>query len=515
MHVDRREFLRRSICAALGGAGLYSALGNLRLVQAAARQSAYAFNDYKALVCVYLSGGNDSFNTIAPYDATNYAAYAGSRHDLALAQASLQANPLSALPASGGLPGGLPSDGGSYGLHPALGNMTATTFGGIPGNAGLGALFNSGKAAIVANVGTLLYPVTQAQFQAGSQPTPPQLFSHDDQTTQWQTSRPDDANASGWGGRIADLLYAGNANQNLPMSFSVAGQNSFQRGTVVNQYAVDAWGAAAAAALCGQPDQACFSVAEMDYLGNGPGSWIMDNVDGTFADNASAYNALIAPGTQANALERAYASAHGRAINNYTAMNSALNGVTLNTKFPDSDLGNQLAAIALLLKVRGPLGMNRQVFFVSAGAYDTHGDQLATQHDNLLDLGQSLNAFYNATVELGIESGVTAFTASEFGRSLAVNADGTDHGWGGHHFVVGGAVRGQRFYGNMPSLLAGTDADPNLNPDDTGYGQIIPTLAVDQYAATLATWFGVSGSDLATIFPNLGRFSTANLHFLG
>ena len=515
MHFNRREFLRKSVYAALGGASVYSALGNLRLVQAAARQSAYAFNDYKALVCVYLGGGNDSFNTVVPYDATNYATYAGSRHDLALTQASIQANALTALPASGGLPGGPPSDGGSYGLHPALGNMTATTFGGIPGNAGLRALFNSGKAAIVANVGTLLYPVTQTQFQAGSQPTPPQLYSHDDQTTQWQTSRPDDANSTGWGGRIADLLYAGNANQSLPMSFSLAGQNIFQRGTVVNQYAVDAWGAATAAALCGQPDQACFGVAEMDYLGNGPGSWIMDTANNTLADNAAAYNALIAPGTQANALERAYASAHGRAISNYTAMNSALSNVTLNTKFPDSDLGNQLAAIALLLKVRGPLGMNRQVFFVSTGGYDTHGDQLTSQNDNLLDLGQSLNAFYNATVELGIDSGVTAFTASEFGRSLAVNVDGTDHGWGGHHFVVGGAVRGQRFYGAMPSLLAGTDADPNLNPDDTGYGQIIPTLAVDQYAATLAAWFGVSGSDLGTIFPNLGRFSASNLRFLG
>src|SRR6188768_3889004 len=168
MHFNRREFLRKSVYAALRGASMYSALGNLRLVQAAARQSAYAFNDYKALVCVYLGGGNDSFNTVVPYDATNYAKYAGSRHDLALTQASIQANALTALPASGGLPGGPPSDGGSYGLHPALGNMTATTFGGIPGNAGLRALFNSGKAAIVANVGTLLYPVTQTQFQAGS-----------------------------------------------------------------------------------------------------------------------------------------------------------------------------------------------------------------------------------------------------------------------------------------------------------------------------------------------------------
>jgi uncharacterized protein (DUF1501 family) len=201
---------------------------------------------------------------------------------------------------------------------------------------------------------------------------------------------------------------------------------------------------------------------------------------------------------------------------NAALLNGALNGVTLATPFPDTDLGNQLAAVALLIKVRAALGMSRQVFFVATGNYDTHNTQLPDQNDNLLELSQALGAFHAATVEIGVADGVTAFTASDFGRSLAVNSDGTDHGWGGHHFVVGDAVRGQRFYGAMPSLAQYDDGDPQgSNPDDTGYGQIIPTLAVDQYAATLASWFGVDAGGIADIFPNLGRFDAPNLRFLG
>jgi uncharacterized protein (DUF1501 family) len=277
------------------------------------------------------------------------------------------------------------------------------------------------------------------------------------------------------------------------MSFSLAGQNVFG-GTVVNQYAVDA-GAPRTAPAATRTRRVSASL-RWTILEQRPGSWIMDTASNTLADNAAAYNALIARVRgRARACVRHHDAPSAAAGDGQRAHN-----VTLDTKFPDSDLGNQLAAIALLLKVRGPLGMNRQVFFVSTGGYDTHGDQLASQSDNLLDLGQSLNAFYNATVELGIDSGVTAFTASEFGRSLAVNVDGTDHGWGGHHFVVGGAVRGQRFYGAMPSLLAGTDVIESqsrrhrLRPDhsDTGSGSV---------CGDARSLVGVSNSDLGTIFP--------------
>jgi len=500
MHVNRRDFLRRSLYAALGGVGLHSAAGTLQLIAAAAASTRrYAFDDYKALVCIYLYGGNDSFNTVVPYDAAHYALYRQSRAGLvadgglALDQAAIQANSLSPLAASGGLPGGLPGDGGAYGLHPALAELRA--------------LFNGGKAAIVANVGTLLYPITQADYQNGTVPAPAQLFSHDDQTTQWQTSRPDDANANGWGGRVADLLYAANAGP-TPMSISLSGDNRFQRGAIVNAYAVDAYGAAAAATGGDNPP---FGVSGMSYRGDGPESWVIgDNPDGL-----AAYQALIAGGAQAHVLERAYADSATRALANASALNAALGGATLATRFPDTELGNQLAAVALMIKVRAALGMSRQVFFVSAGNYDTHSNQIADQQDNLVQLSQALAAFYAATVELGVADGVTAFTASDFGRSLAVNSTGTDHGWGGHHFVVGGGVRGQRFYGTMPSLAQNTDADPHANPDDTGYGQIIPTLSVDQYAATLASWFGVDAGGIADLFPNLGRFDLPNLRFMG
>lgn len=480
MHVNRREFLRKSICAALGGAGLYSALGNLKLIgAAAAAQRPQGFADYKALVCIYLYGGNDSFNTIVPMSGSQMTDYIASRGELALT-----AGLLSLAPAAGGGPA-------NYGLHPAMPELRG--------------LFNSGKAAIVANVGSLLYPITQVQYQNGGVPTPAQLFSHDDQTNQWQTSRPDDSNANGWGGRIADLLYSSNAGS-IPMSVTLSGDNRFQRGGIVNQYAVDAWGASGAAGG-GDP----FSVTTMSYLGDGPESWV---IGGDNPDGAAAYNALIASGTQAHVLERAFADSATRAITNSATINNALNGVMLATPFPDTGLGNQLAAVAMMIKVRAALGMSRQVFFVAAGAYDTHGTQLYDQNYNLEELSQALSAFYNATVELGIANSVTAFTASDFGRSLAVNGDGTDHGWGGHHFVVGGGVRGQRFYGTMPSLAQYDDDNPGSNPDDTGYGQIIPTLAVDQYAATLASWFGVDSGGITDIFPNLGRFSSGNLGFM-
>jgi uncharacterized protein (DUF1501 family) len=210
-------------------------------------------------------------------------------------------------------------------------------------------------------------------------------------------------------------------------------------------------------------------------------------------------------------LERAFADVNSHAITNYQHVRTALQSApALTTQFPDTDLGHQLAMVAKLISVRSALGMSRQVFFVSAGNYDTHSDQLGNQTDNLTELSQAVSAFYNATKEpaLNIADNVTTFTASDFGRTLQPNSTGTDHGWGGHHFVIGGAVHGQRFYGTMPSLKS------DDNPDDTGYGQIIPTLAVDQYAATLASWFGVSASDLSTVFPNLGRFSASNLGFV-
>ncbi|MFC4820698.1 DUF1501 domain-containing protein [Dokdonella ginsengisoli] len=464
MRTSRRDFLRKSLCAALCGAGAYSALGNLRLISAAAAQRPYLFGDYKALVCVFLFGGNDSFNTLAPVSGTERTDYAASRGTIAVPAGDLHA----LTPAAGGGPA-------NYGLHPAAPELAA--------------LFNAGKAAVVANVGGLLYPVTQAQYQAGTVPVPPQLFSHSDQSVQWQTSRPDDASANGWGGRIADLLQSSNSGQ-VPMSVSLGGNNPFQRGAVVQPYAMGTQG-----------------VERLSYSDDGPEAWFLE---GDNTAGAAAWDALIEPGTQTHLLERAYAGSVRRSIDNYRIIAEALGEPPAwTTPFPDdNELAAQLQMVARLIGARAALGMSRQVFYVSVGGYDTHAAQL-NDHPYLLgQLSQALHAFHAATVQLGIESGVTTFTASDFGRSLGMNADGTDHGWGGHHFVLGGAVRGQRFYGTLPSLA------PNGNPDDTGFGQIIPTTAVDQYSATLARWFGVDAGGIADIFPNLGRFASADLGFM-
>ncbi|MBN8741204.1 MAG: hypothetical protein BGP24_08200 [Lysobacterales bacterium 69-70] len=459
MNTTRRTFLRRSLQAALGGAGV-SALGQLGLLNAAmAAGSGTTFPDYKALVCVFLHGGNDSFNTIVPRDASHYGVYAASRGALAVPQNQLIAlDPLA---------DGLPGDGAQYGLHPQMQDLAT--------------LFGDGHAGILANVGTLIHPITQQQYQQGTVSVPAQLFSHEDQANLWQTSRPDDGNASGWGGRIADLMHAGNPNQAQSMLVSLEGQALFQRGDVVNQYVIGSYG-----------------VEQVSYLN----AWGNDA-------GAAAFNALLQDGSQAHVFERSYARAMNSAVANYQAIGAALNAAgDVTTAFPNSRLGRQLHMVARLIKARNQLDLRRQIFFVSLGGFDTHGSQSDVHPGLLGDLSQSLKAFYDATAELSLANQVTAFTASDFGRTVSINGDGTDHGWGGHHLIVGGAVRGRRFYGRMPSLAQ------NGNSDDAGYGQLIPTVSVDQYAATLARWFGLAESGIDDILPNLGHFASRDLGFL-
>lgn len=329
--------------------------------------------------------------------------------------------------------------------------------------------------------------MTRVEYQNGSVPVPPQLFSHSDQSVFWQTSRPDNASANGWGGRIADLLHSQNTGA-IPMAISLAGNNVFQRGVLTHAYGMSPGG-----------------IDAMSYLGGGPQSGIID----AGPNDVAAYQALITEGAQTHILERAFADANRRAIAAYEIIRNALAGQPdLTTPFPTSALGNQLAMVARLIQARQTLGMRRQVYFCAASNYDTHSYQVDDQHANLTQLSEALVAFHAATVELGVADTVTTFTASDFGRALGISGDGTDHGWGGHHFVIGNAVRGQRFYGAMPSLRA------QNNPDETGHGQIIPTTSVDQYAATLARWLGVSPGDISDIFPSLGHFNTPDLGFM-
>jgi uncharacterized protein (DUF1501 family) len=458
--MNRREWLRRSLMCTAGSAAFTALSGKFQLAMAATaaqpKSRALLGTDYRALVCVYMYGGNDAFNMMVPLDIDGYSQYSTARAALALGQSSLL--PLSPVIA--------PTGGGSFGLHPAMG--------------GLQTLFNSQRAAIIANTGPLLYPITKPEYQTGSVQAPAQLFSHSDQQVLWQTPQAQTGNKRGWGGRLADLFYASNINQQLSMNISVSGENVFQAGDTIVPYFVDTNGAEGIYFVEDQPWQ------------------------------QSRRNAFLAlrDASHGHALQREYARRVKRAMDNQTVVSSALSAApALTTAFPDTHLGRQLRMVARLLSARSSLQMRRQIFFVGIGGFDTHDNQINDHEDALGELSAALKAFYDSTVELGVEQQVTSFTASEFGRTLSINGDGTDHGWGAHHLVVGGSVNGGRIYGTPPSLI--------LNGlDDAGWGQIIPTLSVDQYAATLSTWFGLSDTDRALVFPNLSRFNSANLGFM-
>ncbi len=452
LDLTRRKFIG-NCCAAVGATGILSALAQLRVIGAVAADTAPS--DYKALVCIFLYGGNDANNLIIPSDTTSYASYASQRTALAIPQSSL----LSITPKTY-------SDGRQYSIHPSLVEMQS--------------LFSGGHLALMANTGTLTYPTNLTQYKSGSASLPPQLFSHADQQVQWQSSVPDQPFQTGWGGRLADMVNALNTSSNISMSISLAGQNSFQVGNVVSQYAVSSSGAVT--------------------LNGATGGSI----------NPVRYSNQLALLNQqeSNLFQAAFSGITKTAISDSNLLTTILTGATtLATVFPNTSLGNQLKMIARLISAAPSLGLKRQVFFASLGGFDTHTVELTTQAPLLVQVSQALNAFNSATIELGVANQVTAFTASDFNRTYNTNGNGADHGWGSHHLVMGGAVNGGDIYGKMPSLVIG-------GPDDTGRGNWIPTTSVDQYSATLASWFGVSGTNLPVVLPNIGRFATPNLGFM-
>ncbi|MEY2519968.1 MAG: hypothetical protein QOF24_1727 [Verrucomicrobiota bacterium] len=447
----RRTFIRQAACAALTTSGLLNTIFDLRRLSAAT----IADTDYKALVCLFLFGGNDANNVIVPHDNIGYASYAAARGILSIPQASL-------LPLT--LQNG---DGRDFGFHPNLAELQA--------------LFNQGHLGIVSNVGTLVAPVTRAQYLAGGAAVPPQLFSHADQSVQWQTSVPDQISRTGWGGRMADVLHSLNGDSKISLSISIAGTNTFEVGNTVIPYNVSSNGSV--------------GLAGFDNSANA-------NV------RLQAFKDLLAL-PHHNLFEQAYSDTVTRSVAANDLLTSALAGVpTLQTVFPNTSLSNQLKMVARLIAARTNLGMKRQIFFCSVGGYDTHGDQLNGQSNLFLELSQALNAFYSSTIELGVSQQVTAFTASDFGRTYPTNGSGSDHGWGSHQFVLGGAVQGGRLFGTFPTLAVN-------GPDDTGQGRWIPTTSVDEFSATLATWFGVSASELPIVLPNIGRFAHPNLGIFG
>jgi uncharacterized protein (DUF1501 family) len=488
----RRDFFRQASCAAVGALSIATTLRDLRLINIASAQG--TLTDYKALVCIFLSGGNDANNVIIPHLASEYANYTAIRQNLSLPL--LTPHKLNIAPAF--------ADGHEYMFHPAFGGQTITaanpTYATIAPSGGLWKLFDEDKAAVLFNVGPLLHPITRSQYQSKSIATPPQLFSHSDQVTHWQTSLPDQPPRTGWGGRIADILHpqqyqliggipAANAAK-IALCTSLAGANTFEVGNSFAQYHVSTGGA-----LVLRDGQS----TALPAWQLGAMQQILDLSDANLQRNAIA-------GVTSNAIET------GDLLNDAVANTAGANFWT--TPFPTTSLGNQLKMVARLIEARGELNMKRQIFFTSVGGYDTHTSQVVDtnttigSHANLLnELSNAIFAFQRGMEQIGAGDKVTSFTASDFGRTFPTNGQGSDHGWGNHHFIVGGAVRGGRTYGAFPVLQVS-------GPDDTSTGRWIPKIAVDEYSATLAKWFGVSSGDMQAVFPNIGHFSSPDLGFM-
>lgn len=448
---SRRNFLKIGCCS-LSTLTVASQFSRLGAINALAQSTG---SDYKALVCVFLFGGNDANNMVIPVSA-QYPQYQTIRGPLAIPQAQLLQLPT-------------PS-GAVYGLHPAL--------------TGIHPLWAQKRLAVVANVGMLVKPTTRAQYLAGQNPVPSNLFSHSDQTSEWQTAMPL-GGTTGWGGRIADkmLLYGTNQPSTFPLGASVNG---------------------GALLLNGQNTKPATSIPGQTTTGlegsslDNPAMIARDKALGELLDMDSGF--ALVQAASANVKE---------GIRIAQLINSATQQNPLQTQFPNTGLGQQLAQVARLLQVKDALGMRRQIFFAGMGGFDTHSNEI-NDHQNLMtQLGGALGAFNAAMAELGLADKVTLFTESEFSRTFQPSQGaGSDHAWGGHHLVMGGAVKGGQLYGTFPTLAL-------QGPDDSGSrGNWIPTTPLDQYGATLASWFGVQASDLTSIFPNLTNFTSQNLGFV-
>lgn len=451
---SRRAFLQRAGLLGIASSAAPFAMGLAAMGEAAAQSA----TDYKALVCVFLFGGNDYANTLIPYDQASYDLYRSFRSNIAIDRSALDAtvlNPTTPLPG-----------GRQYAVAPGFSTL-------LP-------VYDAGKMTTLLNVGTLIQPTTKAQYNARSVPLPPKLFSHNDQQSFWQSSSAEGA-ISGWGGRIGDLFASGNGNSTFTC-ISVSGNAVYLSGKSAVQY-------------------------QVTTAGSVPVNGIKSPLYGSAACSTALANLMT--GARTNLFESEYARISKRSIDATDQITTSLAASpALATAFPAGNgLASQLKMVAQLIGARQNLGAKRQVFFVSIGGFDTH-DSLLRDHPPLIaNVGAAMRAFYDATVELGVVNQVTAFTASDFGRTLVSNTDGSDHGWGSMHFVVGGSVLGKSYVGAAPAIA-------NNGADDVGQGRLLPNLGVDQMAATLGKWFGVSATDMGTVLPNLKNFSTQNLGFM-
>lgn len=447
----RRDFLKKTALATVGSSSLYSLMNQFNIVNA----QSTGLGDYRALVCVFLYGGNDAFSMLVPYTQSDYNSYADTRRNLAIPRDQLiPITPQNAQPAD-------------YALHPEMADIAD--------------LFQSNKLSFVNNVGTLIEPTTREDFINNRVALPPQLFSHNDQQNfvmSLQATKPQ----QGWASRIAEQMLEINGMTDLSMNISLSGANTLQMGGAQAPYTVSAGGVS-------------------EYWSIRPQS--QESYD---INRVAAYRKLLDQ-SQSHLFAQAFADTQNRSLALGQSVSTALNNITpLTTEFTQSSrLAASLNMVANLIAARSELGMSRQIFFVGIGDYDTHGDQSNRYPVLMREINHSLKSFYDATVELGVSDQVTTFTATDFGRTLTSNGDGTDHGWGSHQMVMGDAIDGGKFFGTMPELVIGSN-------DDIGEGRIIPTTSMDQYAASLASWYGLSESAIAEVFPNLANFNNASLN---
>lgn len=474
-NLTRRRFLGQASCAAISGIPILNTLLNLRLASSIANAAPPAPGEYRALVCLFLSGGNDSYNMLAPYSGpspthpNSFTEYTASRGNLALLLAQLhQINPLN-------------TPGRTFGVHPSMPQLAAR--------------FEAGDAAFVANVGTLIEPVmNRTQVAQNSLRLPLGLYSHSDQIEQWQTSVPHSRSGVGWAGRMMDILKDINPNQTVSMNISIDGSNVFQSGVSGAEYAVSPGNS-----------QDPNSGGATPLTGYNAGYDVNNGV--TNAASTAVDSQLAQQYT--NLLQQTFQQKRRTAQDAYALYSSATTGdLPGDIGFPNTALGRQLRQVCRALMGRVALGAVRQTFFVNRGGWDHHSETLAQQLDMLGEVDDAIAAFWAQLVALGLENQVTLFSASDFGRTLTSNDRGSDHAWGGNHFVLGGSVIGRRIYGQYPSLALNPESGAEINPLDTGRGRLIPTTSCDQFFAEMALWLGVSASDLPLILPNIGNFYT-------
>jgi len=476
MNSQRRKFMK-----AVSAGGLAYAIGRTSGTTFGQMSGVGGFSDYKALVCLFLFGGNDSWNMLVPTSTAEYNAYSKSRGGGTTWSLAIDKSALLPINPQGYSPGDH-----TFGLHPNMPELRD--------------LFAAGRVAFLPNVGPLLRPTTKEQYRRAfdtNHDLPPQLFSHNDQQDQWHSLKGRFLLTTGWAGRVADLLAASTGNQQMPLNVSLSGQSLFQAANTVDPYVMGAGGVNTFAGL----------TADMvrDPYGFEINSARRASVDSVLARTLST--------RQNTYYHRGFARVQERALRYADRINAALSEAYKFNALPDSgvtlsNLSNQLRTVARVISQRSKLSMSRQIFLVAAGGFDTHDDQLRDQPRLLADISRSVKAFHDAMNELGLGEQVTLFTQSDFGRTLTSNGDGSDHGWGGVQMVVGGAVRGGRMYGQYPLL----EMDSAL---EIGGGNFIPTISSDQYAATLASWFGVKSSDLPAVAPNVVNFAARDLGFMG